>query len=1017
MIKSKKVVLTILSALTVACASIGISAGVKRAPLVSAEVVGSAVLESEIKTSYALGEILTVPNGQISYGGQTYSADEEYVVAPDGRILDGASVALDKIGNYQVVYAKKQEDTIIKATKEFTVENGTYTLTGNKSTIEYGVLAHGKLDSENNPTESGIKIGLKAGDKFVYNQAIDLSESDLTAPVITYYTSHSSNRGLPAGYKECQGLYLQLTDCYDPTNTLTLYCDWWDNGAPYYRAFANGQMETGLAAEESKSPGSTSKEYFANDKRYLCYMNYAGTYYWPIFRQMKTEGVGVSVYYDAESKSMWLGGKAMDMVTDFDDPAIYGTKLFKGFTTGEVYLSMWADRYVKETVTIEIANIDGRKGAYLTPTNVEDERAPLIELDDRGATSLDNLVIAKDEPVRLFDAVAYDVNDCTPVKRVVYYGYGTEAQMQVGTENGYLVPNKVGAYTVVYEVVDGFGNKAEKIITLHCKKVEGNKVLTLSTEKLTELVAGKVHALPEYTLEGVNAGKKLTISATSPSGETVEIDSQSRAFAPQEAGEYTIIYHYSDNIYTYEYKYNVNCTANGYVSFSKPYLPNYFIKNAKYTLDKVVATEYSSAGGKEVSYKVYMSADGGAYSEIDMEDFAIAANETVKFKFEVGAYAMETESVKVVDVGFGGDLNMGKYFAGDCTPTLKDTSILFRASKTGDNTMEFVNVVSFSQFKLEFSVSSLASAYKGIKIELIDFYDREKVETFVYKNVSGSLTLNYNGGTDIVKTTTFAGTGFSLAMDNGEYIDNTGSKFECAKQFTTDKALLRITLLEVSEVEKGAIEIKKLCNQGLSKVTKDRIEPIVIPDYTLGGSRNVGDSVELSLPQVIDILSPFYVKNLTLTITKPSGGVVEGFDGSVCYDEAKALTITECGNYFISYAYEDQSRRYGEGSFTIIVEDRVAPQITVSGVTDENYVQQAKLGESVKLLSYTVADNIDTTETIIVKTIVYSPEYQRIQPTDNAFKATAQGEYKVYYYCMDTQGNCTVVSYTVRVSK
>ncbi len=1007
----RKLLVMLLSVITIVGAGIGIAKGAEVSPLALAEVVGTLSPATQIKDTYALGDNVSIPDGQISYDGQTYSAEEKYLVKPDGTIVSKDEVVLDKIGNYKVVYSKIHNGSIIKATKEFKVINGTYTLTGSKSTMEYGALVHGK---EN---ETGLKLKLKSGDKFLYNQAIDLSESDLSQPILTYYTSHGSKRiDVPNGYKECQGLYVQLTDCYDETNTITLYCDWWDNGAPYYRAYANGQMETGLTESETGRPGGTSKEYFREGKRYLCYMNNAGTYYWPIFGQQRTEEVGVSVYFDAATNSMWLGGKHMDIVTDFDDPDIYGTKLFKGFTTGEVYLSMWADRYIKEDVTVEIGTLNGWTGSLLNPGTVTDKTGPAIRIDDRGATSLKNLTIAKDERVKLFDAVAFDINSCTPVKRTVYYNYETATQAQVGSADGYFVPNKLGTYTVVYKSTDGFGNESVKTIEMNCKEVPGNKALTLTTEELTSLVAGKMHTLPAYTIESLNSGKKITISAKAPSGDIVEIDKDTREFLPKEKGTYTILYQYSDDIYSYEEGYEVQCEANGYVNFSQPYLPDTFIKNAKYSLDKIVATEYAADKVKQAAYKTYMcSDDQEEYVEIDIEEFKITANEKVKFKFVSGDYALETESVKVVDVGFGKELDMSKYFVGNVSAIRNDSSILFTSiSNSGDTVLEFINTVSYSEFMFNFAIPQAKSNYAGVKIEIIDFYDRTNVETFLYKNVEGKLSLNYNGGADIIKTISFADTSFSLTKDSGAYIDNTGSKFDCTTKFTSDKALLKITLMDVKG--SSAIEIKKICNQTFSSRNRDTISPILIPDYDLAGVMNIGDKVTLGLPDVVDILSPFYIKNLTITVLAPSGELVEGFDGTTYMNEAKLLTLNEYGIYSVSYAYIDQSNRSAENSFSILVQDRVAPILTINGVTDENYVEKAKVGATIKLLGYTVSDNLDTTETVSVKQVVYSPEYQVIHVKDGKFKATMRGDYKVCYYCFDTEGNYTMVSYTVSVS-
>ena len=148
------------------------------------------------------------------------------------------------------------------------------------------------------------------------------------------------------------------------------------------------------------------------------------------------------------TKRLWL--------TDLDEPGIQGDDVFKGFSTGEVYLSVWAEEYLGDKFHFEILDIYGTSFSNLSPQKnfITDEKAPALKLKK----TLPNVLYAKvGENIVLPEVVAYDVH-LKEVSSTVFYLKGTNLQRLVSVKNNTFVPSVAGVYTVTYIATDTFGN-------------------------------------------------------------------------------------------------------------------------------------------------------------------------------------------------------------------------------------------------------------------------------------------------------------------------------------------------------------------------------------------------------------------------------------------------------------------------------------------------------------------------------------------------------------------------------
>ncbi len=502
----KHILIGVLSVLFAVCMFFAVGQFSPRPTIVFAQEL---ITSEEIAESYAYGEEFVAPNGKVTYNGQELDATAVFVKFPDGTMKSGNTHVLSIVGKYTVIYSAVYEGKTVTAQKEFNVNEKTYDVAPSSS-VKY---VH-DLKTTETENDGGLKVVLAEGDTFQYNDIIDVSNSNTDVPLIKLYPYSYS---ILAENVAIESYYtvIRLTDYYDPENYVEVSMGFYLANAatgryhPYAVAGASLQVKSGV---EPYSGTSTQRKItYIDNERYRVYYgtNDYGTMM-DTTPDVEVNGVkinnfdnyGMSVYYEAKTKRIYVKEKRMHLVTDLDDASIYDRNLFEGFTTGEVILSVYANDYAKETATYEIAEINGTQGAKLNRFEIADVTKPEISLSNEA----DNFYIAKGEEFALFSASAKDKNLVGDVKAYVYYEYGSSYQTSVLVKDGKFIPNKTGEYTVVYVAKDAFGNVAEKTVTCICIAVDGNRLASFETAPLTSARAGEKVYLNEYTLSGVNEG-------------------------------------------------------------------------------------------------------------------------------------------------------------------------------------------------------------------------------------------------------------------------------------------------------------------------------------------------------------------------------------------------------------------------------------------------------------------------------------------------------------------------------
>ena len=711
-----------------------------------------------------------------------------------------------------------------------------------------------------------------------------------------------------------------------------------------------------------------------------------------------------------------MSGVSNLLIADLDNEEAFDD-VFKGFTTGETYLSVYGTDYENSVLRFEIDEIAGKKGEQLNEATVVDKLAPVIKIDEEVERAAKRYIV-RGEKFVIPSAKAYDANLKGDVRAEVYYDYGTESRLRVGVYDGAFVPNKTGVYTIVYIATDVFGNVTKLALPFVSVTRENGKTIDFTANAPSEPVyAGIKTTLPKYSFTAINAVSSVYVSAYAvydKTGEKIIIDDTLSVMFTN-SGKYTVYFTYGDLFYEYTYSYDLEVYSSDAVNFRMGMLPDYFIKDATYTLEKVYALTYKGEQ-TENEAEVFVSEDGGEWIKIDPKGYKVNADESVNFKYSFGGKTEICEkTVKVIDVGYGDIYKLQNYFVGDFEKDAVFNGVTFASRKTlGANSLEFINVLSLSAFSLQFSVPEDKSQYDALEITLTDYYDRTKSVALTY--AKGKTGIEFNGKTvsgGFTDTRTLV-----YSEERKEFSGQAGELYVFTENFTSDKVLLTFTLKDLNG--EGGVFIRSLNGQSINSTDYDYVGPTVWYDLSAKGIKKLGETVTLAAGIPFDVLSPYDKSNFKFSVVYPSGRYAVATDGTVldesCDPEKTySIKLTEFGTYSVNYVYSDVCGNRNPISFNIMVVDEIPPEITLEDGYNEKTIERVKVGEKVTIKKYTVTDDMTAAENLNVYILVLTPNSEMMTVTDS-FVATEKGDYTVIYSCYDDYDNYTVKYYTVRAS-
>lgn len=970
---------------------------------------GEAVITGQMKTEYVVGEKFTVPTAKIVYNAAEYAAESAKVVYPSGVAYAKNEVVLDEAGEYSIIYYKNLDGTSLQGKITFNVSNSVYSV-GEKSSVVYGG------DDRLSPSVSGLKVSLKNGDVFKYNVPIDLTGRTKREAILNFIP-------LPAAQGEADAnvVYVKLTDAYDADNYIlvkTWHADFLGTaagdffGRAYQSAGGSNQTLTGIQVVSSSSLIYNGNYY---SKRVGTSQGFEANCSFTAVKGYGEYTYSLSMNY--ADKEIYgckqFNGRGGNLIVDLDNPLFF-TEFWDGFTTGECYLSIYADEYNKLDFNFLITDILSEN---LSATDYVDTDKPTLNVE-----TAEGVYALTGRAFKIFPATALDVYsgkiDCDV--KVFYNGYAN-----VSVSDGYFTPTRAGRYTIVYTAKGLYGAITEKKITVDAFD-RPNTDITDFGALPSALTTGVEADIPSPTVVGASGIYELKICAkhTENAQASYELTKKGDGFAfvPLYSGEYTLYYDVTDNNGTVRFERNIVVAAGTACLKNQPDIPRYFIKNASYDIGTLAGYELSSGVPVEKPVETYYSFDGGAYTKLEGKVLQISANDNVKLKFKCENVWLddETKTVSVIDVGYGTSaIQTAKYFVSP------DDSLRFEGENSYDYAvfvpysedaeMEFIKDVYIDAFSITFRVPEGYCNFRTIEITLKS--GDELLSVKLSADGASESVITVNDSVSYLSTESFAAGGTYVL----EYSNRTRSLRVNSKTYILSESVfagfsditgtIGVALHGVDLSESSKLYLYKINNQIIrDKEDNDHTAPELYQQID-NGLKSINDVIVLKNIKAFDVLSLYC--ECKLTVSGPNGNFdyVVSQEG-VTLNEVDAsgeytVKFDKYGTYTIKLTYKDELNNYGSKVFTATVRDFEAPVIEI-----DKTVQEEKVGSKIKVREYTVKDNIDEQKDVETFVVIIAPMGISYYVEDE-FTVQTKGTYTVIVTAKDKSNNQAIAIYKV----
>lgn len=870
-----------------------------------------------------------------------------------------------------------------------------YTVSGRESSVRYGTHEVYAQD------KSGIVVKLAPGEKFRFEKAIDFNGKTATDVLLSLFPTPQLEKCSDAHF-----LSFTFTDVYDENNYFTVTCwDPWKDGWGAEHFYMKAAPVGRVTAGKSSLNGAISKgEEYGTE----ALVSFSG--------QNGTAAVGDrQIYISMDYSNLQLFGTQYNipkpLVCDFDDTD-YFDEPWEGFSSGEAFLTIEAANYNTTTfdfVITEICGEDLSKEAFVP------ECKPEIQID----------MVDSDNRITTLVGKGFKIPECS-VKSVyddkvtvAYEVYCGSQKIEVTGES--FVPTKIGEYKIVYTATDKYGNSKSKEITVNA--INGDSVYPVLFERNTSFKTGAQSVLAKSLYFGglVVGEPSVEITATLIGGEkTYKINSETLEFCPEYPGEYVIRCEYFDYISGGSEIYKVVSIDEGkaYI-YDTPNLPDYFIKNAKYTLPQIQACAYIDGAPSVRATEIFVSEDGGSEKRVESV-YKVQANDVVKVIYRYGNGELKAEKVaevKVIDVGYGGSLIAENYFVatkGEITRTADDNGVYF--SSANDFSFDFINTVQAESFALELGATG---SMKEVVVTVTDSLN--PAETISLKFRLGVVTTLYVNGSPYGYrlSTSMLGGIAKISYSNADKTIKVGGKTVNVKTRANGERFngFSSSIVKFSVAANGihgtaGISLQKINNQAFYDFSADGdlVRPELIVNV-MRGDRRIGEKIKVYSAVVKDVLDPY--TECKLSVLKPDGSTyVTAVDGtelkavSGCGSEYEFL-LEENGSYLTVYEVRDGYGNKVSFGAQNVVTDMDEPILTIK----QDLASQVNVGKEVKLPEAEATDN-GKDLTVYVYVEAPNSNIYRFYAGDS-FKANIKGVYKVTYYAVDDSGNMAAQTFKI----
>lgn len=1048
---------------------------------------------SNVKDAYLQNDVLTGLTEKITVkypdsDGEEYTAVDGTIFYPNDlsySIVDGKNYDLSMTGEYSIRYYYNSSSINFVAEKNFVVSNDYYNIVGRGGEIVLSDENNKLLYKQGDKDSEGLILNMQSGNKFVYNKVVDIYDVNNSTDndglkelikinplnMVGVDVNNTPNDTNDDRYDYLSKFtYIRITDCYDATNyfEVRLFRSPIYGGGGWLMVNAGTPNIPFTCMFPTDKPVGTKnvegKVVKYNNANYFMYVNRddlgaAG------YGSLYSSGI-LKVKFNPETNCIYVANHYNNkMILDLDSAEVHGdNNVFKGFTTGEVYISVYNDSYYAQTSTLEIYSIDGVDGQTLKNHKLNNESysdtvAPKLDLNAY-LTTEDGFYAALNEKVYIPDAKAMDVNLKGDVEVSVVYdlddnGGCKTAYIHSDEKGKYFITNNESEYVIKYTAVDKFNNKTIKQLKVQVNTLINGKSIGfgsinnfrtdfLDSEKLTdaEFKSGEVMTLKPITFCTLNRDLTCTVKAIHDK-EVVDIPADGKFIASYQ-GEYEIVYTLKDNVSTYVYSYKVNATpsqtAVNFVNVGNVDINKYIIFNQTYGLKDVKATKFNTGVPVLVDadvYLLYYNANGEYISTSEKKkavNCKIDYVENAKYvvvRYQVGegenAPYVDTNMATLVDVGYGGNIIKHKYFQGDFTvqETNLETGKPLRDIRyesnvnTGSNTLEFINPVYVKKFSLGYKINNEDANFSTIDLDFVDVIDSSKKLNIKITQEGKDYYVYVNGGEKTwLKGFIFSGKNVTVSYDYAYRRLKVADTIITLDLAEFNKCYFSLTISNI--LDKSAIIISQVCNQGfLGNNFKDLVEPISVVERSLG-QFDMGDIVEIYHPEFFDILDQVDYSTYSLTITHAEGKPVLDENGNEIskftnFDKSVKVKVDNYGKYFVKTAIKDVHGNEFTESYYFEGIDLVAPVIKLGNKLNENSVVRVKVGQKVTF-SYTATDNYTPQDKIAILIQLYEVNHRynvNAEQGKDYIYIRHRGTFQVRISAEDEEGNFSTATYTL----
>ena len=973
-------------------------------------------VDALLRTTYELGETLSVPVGEIEYDGKMLTADTHVIYCPDGSVKYGDRLTIDDYGLYTVRYMTTLDGKKLYADKKFSVKQGICSYENKNSGYYYG-------KNEAYDTKNGLNLSIKQGDEMRINKIVDLSDSTLSNPFIDVRFT-PAKYGMADAYK----VYMKLTDAYDEDNYVVIRMqNWsdfgaWADGSCYMDVAANGQDWTSAVTKENNyhKRGENGKGW------HLSFTSMTGR-----DSNGNEANNSLKIAYDNTTKQFDTNSKNYGgCLADLDDPYWYDLSwepLWNGFTTGECYVSFYGERYNAGSLNLHIIRLKDQALNFADA----DENAPEITVNGGKTEDLPYAVVNRE--YRIFEASGRDLADGTvEVKANVYYDFAGNRCL-IDSRDGVFTPKKAGIYTIVYCAVDKTGNTKYETVDVECKEVANNLSVKLDGVVSSAKTGEKVRLFDALSIVDAN-GESDCEGVIVGGGEEFSVNIQEPFFTPMKAGEYTLKLTVKDYVLTQEKSYTINVAENDKAVFTADAnVPKYFILGAKYLLPSLRADIWQNGTLQNADAELYVSVNGGARIKINDGIYCPDTKGTVDVLYVAnknGSETVKTYSVPVIDVGYNSKLSVDKYFYdadGVVSSAVTDDYLELTTTKDGD--IDFINVAQSQKFEMRMNVNRDYQNFNRFYVLLTDAANPDVQVKVTYEKASEGILFYLNENYSVSKRlnakfdeSTADNVLCNYNNDERRVFASNQINYEIkrclnGKEFNGFSGKVYVTVGFEGVTGEARVKVYAINKQTLWNFQKDTVVPQILPTVAIGQVAQ-GTVVRITPALFMDVLNPDITAKFW--VTDNDGNYVRALDGTLLKEGECDVTKTYeikadvYGDYLINYTCKDSKvARTASVMIGFSVVDLVAPEISFVNPT-----HSARVGDTVTVADVQIKDNHSQNCTVYYS---YSDTEGRMynlgvlsseKPT---FTVSEKGTYVVYCYVFDEANNSAFLSYEIVV--